>query len=415
MPGKKVKIAYFAEIFPSTSETWVHHEISQLLQLGFEVRVFATHPRPTSIAPELEKFTEITTYLPELVKSWFDVLRVFLSAAIIKTVFVGIMTDCPSSRQKLQVFRDIVFTGLFSKYLFTYGPQFTFAHFGGTRANLALIWSMLAGTPFGIKFHASDVFVRVALLRLKVKRAAKLMTISKFNIEFMRRQYPEIDVSRFEVHKCGIPLGDYPFYPKFNLGNPIIIISVGRLVPVKGFAVLLRASRRLLDEGFPHKVMIYGDGPERNRLMQLIETMSLDGTVELMGYVSPANIRAALLGSDIFVLPSVLHPSEKMEGTPVSLMEAMAVGIPVIATNIGGVPELVEHGVHGYLCQPNDPVSLSEAIRNCSETNENERRRMLLAARMKIENDHDVRKLTTYLGHSWIVRESKGLQKVCAE
>ncbi len=175
-----MKIAYFAEIFPSLSETWVHHEISQLIDMGCDVRVFATHARPTTIAPELSKFVAITTYLPEVEKSFVDVLRVFCSSEIRRNVLAGIITDCPQNRQKLQVLRDIAIAGLFSKHLTVFRPEFILAHFGGTRANLALIWSMVSGTQFGIKFHAADVFARVALLRLKVKRAAKLMTIQSF-------------------------------------------------------------------------------------------------------------------------------------------------------------------------------------------------------------------------------------------
>jgi glycosyltransferase involved in cell wall biosynthesis len=401
LDGDIVKIAYFAEIFPSTSETWVHHEISQLIELGCDVRVFATHARPTTIAPELMKFCEITTYLPEIKKSLIEVLRVFCSPTIIKNVLVGVLTECPRNRHRLQVLRDIVFTGFFSKNLAGYSPQFILVHFGGTRANLALIWSMKSGIPFGIKFHAADVFNRVALFRSKVKRAAMLMTISRFNIEFMRKQYPDIDVSRFEIHKCGIPIEEYHFQPKSKSRNPIVIMAAGRLVPMKGFAVLLRASKRLLEKGYSHKVKIFGNGPECKRLEQLIEALSLHGTVDLMGYVSPDNVRAALLDSDIFVLPAVFDPVEKMDGIPVALMEAMALGVPVISTNISGIPELIEHGMNGYLCDPDDPVSLSQAILTYLETNEKDRRRMLLAARMKIEIDHDVRKLATLLTRTW--------------
>jgi colanic acid/amylovoran biosynthesis glycosyltransferase len=410
-----VKIAYFAEIFPSASETWVHHEISQLIELGCDVRVFATHSRPPTIAPELVRFCEITTYLPEINKSLIEGLRVFYSPRILRNVLVGVITDCPSNRQRLQVLRDIILTGWFLKHLAAFSPHLILAHFGGTRANLALMYSMLSGIPFGIKFHACDVFSRQALLRLKIKRAAKLMTISKFNIEFMRGHYSDVDVSRFEIHKCGIPIEEYRFQPKCNFRNPIVIMSVGRLVPVKGFAVLLRASRWLLDQGFSHKVKIYGDGPERKRLEELIKVMSLEGTVELMGYVSPVNVRAALVDSDLFVLASVLDPIEKMEGTPVSLMEAMAVGVPVISTNLGGIPELIEHGISGYLAVPDDHKSLAEAILRLYRLSESERQQMLLAARAKIEIDHDVQKLSTALRRGLLNCERTGVGKGCAE
>jgi glycosyltransferase involved in cell wall biosynthesis len=345
----------------------------------------------------LRKFVALTTYLPEVEKSFVDVLRVFCSSAIRRNVLAGIITDCPRNRQKLQVLRDIAIAGLFSKHLTAYRPEFILAHFGGTRANLALIWSIVSGTEFAIKFHAADVFARVALLRLKVKRAAKLMTISKYNIEFMREHYPDIDVSRFEVHRCGIPIEEYPFQPKCNSSNPPVIIAVGRLVPMKGFHVLLHASRQLLESGLAHRVRIYGEGSERKRLEQLIEAMGLERTVEVMGYASPVNIRTALLDSDIFVLPAIFDPVEKMDGIPVALMEAMALGIPVVSTTISGIPELIEQGINGYLSAPDDHLSLSHAILACHVMNESDRRQMLLAARRKIESGHDVRKLSITL------------------
>jgi len=412
-----VKIAYFAEIFPSISETWVHHEISQLIDMGCDVRVFATHARPTTIAPELSKFVALTTYLPEVEKSLVDVLRVFCSPAIRKNVLAGIITDCPQNRQKLQVLRDIAIAGLFSRHLAAYRPEFILAHFGGTRANLALIWSMVSGTRFGIKFHASDVFARVALLRLKVKQAAKLMTISKFNLSFMCEHYPDIDFASCSVHKCGIPVDEYPFQPKSMPCDSLVIMSTGRLVPMKGFPVLLRASRRLLEKGLSHKVKIYGDGPDRKRLGQLIEAMGLEANVEIMGHYDPNGIRTALLDADMFVLPAVFDRVERtMDGIPVSLIEAMSVGTPVISTTISGIPELIEHGVNGYLAVPGDPESLAEAVLRWHCLNEVDRNQMLVAARTKIELDHDVQKLSSVLKRDLLgCLRIAGSGKGCAE
>jgi len=411
-----VKIAYFAEIFPSISETWVHHEISQLIDMGCDVRVFATHARPTIIAPELSKFAALTTYLPEVEKSIVDVLRVFCSSAIRRNVLAAVITDCPRNRQRLQVIRDIAIAGLFARQLTAYRPQFILAHFGGTRANLALIWSMVSGTPFGIKFHAADVFERVALLRLKVKRAAKLMTISRFNLSFMCEHYPDVDFTGCSIHKCGIPVDEYQFHPKSIYSDSLVIMSTGRLVPMKGFPVLLHASKRLLEKGLSHKLKIYGDGPERKRLVQLTKAMGLEATVEIMGHYNPSGIRAALLGADIFVLPAVFDRVERtMDGIPVSLMEAMAIGTPVVSTRISGIPELIEHGVNGYLAVPGDSVSLAEAILRWQGLNERDRSQMLAAARTKIELDHDAQKLSSVLKGDLVGLRMDGSGKRCAQ
>ncbi len=214
----------------------------------------------------------------------------------------------------------------------------------------------------------------------------------------MREHYPDIDFASCSVHKCGIPIDEYQFQPKSMSSDSLVIMSTGRLVPMKGFPVLLRASKRLLEEGLSHKVKIYGDGPERKRLGQLIKAMGLEANVEIMGHYNPNGIRTALLGADMFVLPAVFDRVERtMDGIPVSLMEAMAVGTPVISTTISGIPELIEHGVNGYLAVPGNPVSLAEAILRWHRLNQGERSQMLVAARTKIELDHSVQKLSSAL------------------
>jgi len=392
-----VKLAYFAEDFPSDSETWIHYEIAELIRLGWTVRVFATR-RPTIVVPEWRTHVEFTTYLAEVKKSLIGVLRLCCSPKIIWQIIGGLITDCIGIRQRLQVLRDVAFVGFYSESLITYKPDFVLAHFGATRANLALIWSIISGVPFGIKFHAGDVFKRPALLRAKAEHADKLMTISSFNVKFVREHYPDVDASRFKLHRCGIPIEQYQFQPKRKHGNPPIIMCAARLVPMKGFTILLYASKRLLEMGFFHKVKIYGEGPLRRRLEHLIDIMCLRGTVELVGYHTPSNLYRALLAADIFVLPCVFDKSAMtMDGIPVALMEAMAVGTPVISTSISGIPELITHGINGFLTAPGDPGDLADLIMACHKMSDCNRMKILRAARLKIETDHSVEKLSTAL------------------
>ncbi len=395
---KVLRIAYFAEIFPSKSETWVHHEILELQRLGCIVRVFATHPRPKSVPDELRGLFAITSYLPELSCSLSTALLQILKPCLLLPVARGLMCDAKGLRRKAQVCRDLIYAGLFRPFVTDFRPDCLFAHFGGTRTNLAMFCSMLSGLPFGFKMHAADVFRRVGLFRLKVARSAQIMTISRYNIEFIKEHYQDIDTSLFQEHACGIPLHDYPYQPSRQESEVPTILGVGRLVRMKGFDVLLRASRLLLDLGFRHRVVLIGHGPEREALEQLCLSLGLQDTVAFKGYVGPHEVRSILISSTVFVLPAVWDPIDNtQDGVPVALMEAMALGVPVVSTTTSGISELVEAGVTGFLARPNDHVDLAAQVRCCCELDDESREIMLAAARRKVEQDHDVRNLTLTL------------------
>lgn len=160
-----------------------------------------------------------------------------------------------------------------------------------------------------------------------------------------------VDVSRFRP-------GD-PAAARAALGLPmnnLVVGTVGRLDPVKGQATLLRAFARLRSLGADHGaiLLIAGDGPCRDELTALTVSMGLDGHVHFLG--ERHDIPEVLQAMDAFVLPSVA------EGSSNTLLEAMATGLPVLATRVGGSPELVDNGVSGILVPPRDPQALTEAI-----------------------------------------------------
>lgn len=393
-----MRIAYFAEIFPSMSETWIHHEILELQRLGCTVRVFATHPRPNSVPDELRGFFGITTYLPELSRSRTKAVWRILKPCLFLPVAQGLMCDANGLRRKAQVFRDLVYAGFLIPFVKDFSPDFLFAHFAGTRTNLAMFCSAIGGFPFGFKMHALDVFRRAALFRLKVARSAQIMTISRYNIEFIRQHHPDIDISRFQEHACGIPLHNYPYQSFRQVSDVPTILGVGRLVRMKGFDVLLKASRLLLDLGFRHRVVVIGHGPEREALECLCLSLGLRDTVAFKGYVGPHEVRDTLISATVFVLPAVWDPiGGTQDGIPVALMEAMALGVPVVSTTISGIPELVESGVTGFLSPPNDHVDLATQIKRCCELDDESREIMLTTARRKVEQNHDARRLTSSL------------------
>lgn len=138
---------------------------------------------------------------------------------------------------------------------------------------------------------------------------------------------------------------------------PLHLVNVGRLAAVKGQDLLLRAMRRLLDEGLAIRLTIVGEGPFRRTLEQLRRELALQDDVEFAGQRSRTEIARILRSSDVFVLPS------RTENLPVAVIEAMACGLPVVATRVGGLPEMLEEGRSGRLVPPEDEGALVDALR----------------------------------------------------
>ena len=149
--------------------------------------------------------------------------------------------------------------------------------------------------------------------------------------------------------------------PKDRVKEPIILF-VGRLVERKGVDYLLKAARILKDRGLRFKVHIVGDGPERGKLVRLKRELGLEDEVIFKGKVDSESLVNEYMSSDIFVLPSIVDSRGDTEGLGVVLIEALSFGLPVIATNVGGIPDIVINGETGILVPQKDPEELSSAV-----------------------------------------------------
>ena len=396
-----MRVMYFAEIFPSRSETWVHHEIEELTRSGCEVRIFATWKKPETKTPEEADLAAKTVYLRR--HGVFGTLRGFLALCrlhFLTRLFTEVLRDPPTVRNAVQILRDVKNCAMFIHSIREFSPDVCICHFAGTRSTLGMMLHWLDGTPLVVETHAQDIFRTSALFAAKVLDASLFFTISKYNIGFIEEHYPSVRADLIKLHGCGIPLGVHAFEPaeKVDEDEIPILVSVGRLVAMKGFDFLIRASRILRDQGVEHRIRIIGDGPERETLAALIGELGVEDSVELMGYQPPAGVRAALKVASAVVMPCIWdRVGGSQDGIPVALMEAMASGTPVVSTHLSGIPELIEDGVSGFLAQPEDTEGLADAINRSLNLAAPERLRMLEYARDEIERNHDIVKLTKSL------------------
>lgn len=158
---------------------------------------------------------------------------------------------------------------------------------------------------------------------------------------------------------------------------------IGRLAAEKGLPVLFESLKLLRDAGYTFELTLVGDGPDRKALEHLAQLMDLADRLRFVGYIGQDAVRERLQNSHVFILPSFA------EGVPVSLMEAMACGVPVIGTYVGGVVELVEPGVTGQLVPPSDSVALRDAIARYLDQ-PNLCMQVSRQGRMKIEKDFNL-------------------------
>ncbi len=225
---------------------------------------------------------------------------------------------------------------------------------------MAVVASRLSGIPWSFTAHRWDI-VENNLLRLKVNEACMVRFISRSGLEMARLlNVPELE-SKASVLHMGV---DVPAAAATPLVAPDLrLLCPAQLVPVKGHAYLLEALALLHQRGTRWRLQIAGDGRLRDRLQQHCAALHIAGLVTFMGRVPHGELLAAYARGDVdvVVLPSVDLGGGEHEGIPVALMEAMAYGIPVIATATGGIPELLQND-SGIMVPPEDAWALADAI-----------------------------------------------------
>jgi glycosyltransferase involved in cell wall biosynthesis len=215
--------------------------------------------------------------------------------------------------------------------------------------------------PYGFTAHAHDLYVDRAMLAEKVRRADLVVTISEFNRRLLVATCGEDARAKVHVIRCGVDPAAFAPAPRRPPAIPTFA-CVASLRPYKGHEVLLEAVALLRRAGRDLRVVLVGDGERRRWLEARIARAGLGDVVLLRGALPHEQVPAVLAAATALVVPSVTARDGQMEGIPVALMEGMAAGLPVVATRLSGIPELVQDGVTGLLVPERDPAALAAAM-----------------------------------------------------
>lgn len=386
------RLGYIVWRFPKLSETFVMREIEALERLGWRIDVFA-HTRPAEAVrqPEAVRWLERMD-APDSFRAVAAANLAWLREAPRPLLSLYVLLIGQLWREPRELVRGVVAllrAAVWARRVRERGIMHVHAHFARHSAVAALAVAHLAGVTYSFTGHSHDVYRHPAMLATKVRRARFVAVVSAL----LRDRYiaPQVgagDLARVHVVRCGVEVDAYSPTLCDTARRPLNMLAVARLIEVKGLRYLIEACRILVERGYDLHCRIIGEGPLQADLQRRIAEAGLGERVELLGPRPHDEVRRALADASIFILPSIVMADGTMEGVPVSLMEAMALGVPVVATRTGAIPELV--GDHtGLLVEPADAEALAGAIA-CLADDAALARRLSVGARRYLADEFDL-------------------------
>ncbi|WP_448382390.1 glycosyltransferase [Desulfosoma sp.] len=393
--------------YPRISESFISQEIALLESLGVSMEIYSLRrPRESFTHGSVRAIRAPVTYLPEYVlpnlrglleangRLWARLGRRYAHS------FQRALRRAVDRRTSATV-RHFLQAGFLAWHrLLGRSVRHLHAHFCHTPASVAFFASELTGLPFSFTAHAKDIYTSdPEQLRRKMARARFVVTCTAYNARYLRSLLetspsPHNEpVPSVPIHTIyhGIDVNFFRYGTDPPPAPPFRILSVGRLVPKKGYDDVMVALKKLDDAGVDFRFDHIGSGEEKDNIKAMVRALGLHGRVTFHGTLPHERVIDFYRRSHAFVLGCKTAPNGDRDGIPNVLVEAMAVGVPVVSTRHSAIPELVEDGVTGTLVPPGSPAALAEALKKVLDAGtslEPQRR----AARTKVETFFDNRR-----------------------
>lgn len=383
--------------FPSISETFILREMLELERAGFQLvplaRAGLAEGEPHADAASLAART-VYRSVPGSPRSLANQIRALLRypAGYLSALTFALRHSIQTPAYARELLGALLAAGDFAVGI-PRGTRLAHVHaqFCSVPATIGLLLAEILGVSFSMSGHARDVFTHESiLLGHKLVEAEFTTVCTRHARDRLLRQYPlatgerlhliyhGIDPSRFVPSRSPRPL-------------PREILSVGRLVPKKGFDILLRAAAIVRSRGAEFVLRIVGDGPERDDLERLAVGLGLREVAVFHGRLTQEELLPLYERAHAFALASIVTEDGDRDGLPNVLLEALAMGVPTVATTTGGIPELIVHEETGLLAQPGDPESLALQLERILY-DEELRDRVVRAGRERVVLDFDSRR-----------------------
>ncbi|MEA2701273.1 MAG: colanic acid/amylovoran biosynthesis glycosyltransferase [Myxococcales bacterium] len=389
-----MKVAYLVNRYPSTSHTFIRREIQALESLGVEVARFSLRPVAKRDLADPADHVEL-----EKTRAVLSVGPVGLAAAFLRSLLVrpirlarglllAVKVGRRSDRGVLNHIAYLIEACVLVEWLRSSGCGHVHAHFGTNSTAVAMLVDVLGGPPFSFTMHhgAKELLGTGGVGPTeKINRSQFVSAVSSFGRSEVYHCSDFQQWSKVHLVRCGL---DSAFLDAVVTPVPDTprLVCVGRISAQKGQIILIEAAARLAAEGVPFELVFVGDGEMRADVEKAIAAHRLGERVRITGWAAGETVRSEIVAARAFVLPSF------SEGLPVAIMEAYALGRPVVSTYVAGIPELIEPGRNGWLVPAGSVDHLVQALREVLEAPVAQLRAMAEDGRRRVCDQHDSRK-----------------------
>ena len=396
----RASVVYLLHRFPRVTDTFIFREIRALQKQGLSVKVVSVwHPKDSETLPQVLKEwqDDVSFLLPAnamiAVRDIFKMMALY-PIRFVDTFLLALRTARPGLKGLLFQLFYLMEALLAAARLHGQREIQLHNHFGDQSGTVTMLAARFCRLPYSISFHGPHIFFDPLGQRIRDKAisAAFNRCISFYCRSQIMLFMDNYEPARCPIVHCGVNSGAYSYRdPGPEVSR---ILSVARLAPEKGFRYLLEAFSSVAKNSPAVQLRLAGDGPMRSELQEHARLLGIAERVVFLGSATEVEIRNELAAADIFVLPSLA------EGLPVSLMEAMSVGVPVIASNVAAVGELIDDGHSGRLVPPTDSGSLERALSELLNSHE-KRIAFARAGRIKIEAEFELEQETLKLAEEF--------------
>lgn len=360
------RIAYIVSRFPKISETFILSEIDELEKLGLPIELFSiVRERETVLHPQaqarLPRVHFASLWTARTLASNLDWLR----RTPLRYLAAWWLALWGNRRSLSFLLRSVVIVPLaahFAREMERLGVTQVHGAWATHPALAAYVVHALTGLPYSFTIHSHELYINRTMLDEKIRRARFYTTISNYNRKMIARLYGDAALAHLRIIHCGIRPNVFRPIARVRADEPFTIVCVASLEQHKGHVHLLEACAQLKQNGVNFRCRLVGDGPDRNALESLADRLDIAAQVEFLGRQPTNRVVEILQHADVVTLQSVMLPNGMSEGIPVSLMEAMSTGVPVVASRLRGIPELVEDRKTGLLIPPADSPALAQAL-----------------------------------------------------
>jgi glycosyltransferase involved in cell wall biosynthesis len=360
---KQFRVGYVLKMFPRLSETFVLNEILELERRGAEVSTFSLmYPNDGRFHAGVARLRHAVRYEPsQKHEATWEQIR--SDPGPIRFENWSTVAEFAERYRFPRPLEFVLRAQVIAQQVVASNIDHLHAHFATVSTRMAAAVSMLSGVPFSFTAHAKDIFrenVDRKLFSELVDRSRFCVTVSDYNKKFIEETMPGVDGSKVVRLYNGVDLRALELLGRVA-PERAHLVSVGRLVPKKGFDVLLRAVAQCKSRRPDLRVTIVGDGEQRGSLERLRSELGLDDAVAFSGALPHERTMETLARANVVGLACRSDEDGNTDALPTVLLEALALGLPIVSTRIAGVPEIVGDG-GGAVCEPDDVDGLARGI-----------------------------------------------------